>query len=171
MRILALIDRQYEKVTRRTLGECDLLTSPPIRAGDLKTHWFEEADIIYIDLFGEAGDEWMYSTRGRLLSLDFVRSLALSGPIVFATTCFLPDTEFAQAFLDAGARAVIGGGELNWVGARRMAGAQWLAFWFVRSLRAGKSIEKAFKRARGKLWLRKLWSKAAADAVQFRLYT
>lgn len=175
LKILAYCDQRYEQATRRVVGEgAMIVTSPPAFAGDVE---LEGYDLIYLDLHGQPGSVYLYSgpeTDRAALSVWAVRAANLDGAIIFATTCYLPQTPFVRAFLDAGASAVIGGDGENWGTSERLSGAQVLALLTLRALVAGRELDDALKKAKRKLHfslLRRLWDrKATADALQFQIW-
>lgn len=178
MNVLAYCDKRYQVATRRVVGdEAEVLTSPPVHAADFQPDWLAGRDLIYLDLHGQPGSVYLYSGEDQdraALHVDQVREVALDGAVVYATTCYLPETPFVEAFLEAGASAVIGGGERNYGTRHRMSGAQVLAKGLLSALRTGYAVDDAFKRA--KLWLQVdplRWlvdRKATADTLQFKIW-
>ena len=179
MRILAYCDKRYELVTREGVvgWEADCLTSPPIFAGTFSPDWFQGYEFIYLDIHGQPSSVYLYSGPNQewaALSLKTVEAARIDGAVIFATTCFLPETKFLEAFLKAGARAVVAGEGENYAGRQNPAGAQSLAGQFLRQLKSGLSPETALEQA--KIKLRKpLLSKfvkqqAVEDALAFKLW-
>lgn len=177
MHIFAYVDQRYQNATRKVVGEgATLLTSPPIYAADFNPEWLEGYDLIYLDLHGQPGSVYLYSgEEGRMaaLSLKVVRAARLGGAVVFATTCHLPNTHFLDAFLDAGASAVIAGMGLNWGKQTRASGAQLLAMLTIRAMKAGKAFDVALADAKARLRFslqRLLDRDATEDALAFQAY-
>lgn len=177
MRILAYCDATWERATRKAVGKkAMVLTSPPIYAADFNPAWLEGLDLLYLDLHGIPGSVYLWSGpkghRSAALSLKTIMAADLRGTVVFLTTCYLPETHFLRAFLDAGAKAVIGGAGENWGTSRGLSGAQRLAKWLIRFLRRGKSPEEALRLAKRALrWLPTLHLKARRDALEFQIWT
>lgn len=176
--ILAYCDKRYQVATRRVVGDdAEVLTSPPVYAIDFQPDWLAGRDLIYLDLHGQPGSVYLYSGLDQdraALHVIQVRTAKLGGAVVFATTCHLPETPFLQAFLEAGAGAVIGGGERNYGARRRLSGAQVLARGLLIALRAGQGIDDAFKLAKLVVRMDPLrWladRKATVDALQFEIW-
>lgn len=111
MNVLAYCDAAFLPATRRVLGEQGLiLTCPPHTLETLPPATLEGRDFIYLDLHGAAGRATLYGGGGAVpaLHVDTVRAADLTGTVVFATTCYLPETPFLDAFLQAGAVVVAG---------------------------------------------------------------
>ena len=177
MRVFAYVDQRYQYATRAVVGnEATLLTSPPVFAADFNSIWLNGQDFIYIDLHGQPYGVYLYSGPGQLsgaLGLATVRHARLSGAVVFATTCYLPRSHFLEAFLTAGARAVIAGAGVNWGTRGRLSGAQLLARSVLRQIESGLPVEAALAEAKRRLRLspRRLWEREATeDALAFRLF-
>lgn len=177
MRVFAFCDRRYQVATRKVVGpEAEVISSPPIFASDVNPEWFEGAEFFYVDLHGQPGSVYLWSgprEQWAALHVHVVARAKLAGTVVVATTCYLPETPFLQAFLDAGA-TVIGGGEGNYGTRRRLSGAQVLAKDVLAGLRAGRGTEEAFERAKALLRLNPVrWltdRKATADALAFKIW-
>lgn len=139
MNVFAYCDKRYVEATYQTVGwTADVITSPPVFVSSFQPEWLEEADFIYIDLHGQIGSVYLYSgpqQQWAALSLEAVRQAKLqNGPTVFFTTCYLPQTQFVTAFLEAGAKVVIGGDGENFGGKRRISGAQVLAQCYIQAM-------------------------------------
>jgi hypothetical protein len=115
------------------------------------------------------------------LTAGQIRQAKLSGAVVFATCCYLGDTDSSMldALLDAGASYVIGGDGKNWAGAKRPAGASYLGQWFREWLERGRDPLTALSHAKRLLRLKQGVSilvgneaqvESAADALGFRAY-
>lgn len=176
MRILAYTDQRYAVATRQVVGVgATILTSPPLYAADVSASMLQGYDLIYIDLHGDPGSVYLYSGKPALqaaLKLDTVLGSNLTGCVVLATTCYLPQTKFIEAFLNAGARAVIAGDGENYGDRTRLSGAQVLAHKFIECYtgNAGTALEWAKQSMQSSLWARFFQRKATADALQFRLF-
>ena len=177
MNILALCDARYEDVTRllweKHATDGMVLASPP-STEPVERGLFTGRDVIYLDLHGERGDDYLHGDGTQALSIHSVRRMNLSGAVVFATVCYLPETLFVSAFLEAGARAVIGGHGENWGNRRTFTGAQKLAdLWLEAYVRLGYCAP-AFTEAWSRLaddWHQKICHhKAWRDALQFQIW-
>ena len=157
-----------------------VLTSPPLFAADVTPAMLEGYDVIYVDLHGQPQSVYLYSgadgpgEQWAALSAKTVCKADLTGTVVIATTCYLPQTHFVEAFLDAGAKTVIGGDGQNWGTRRRLSGAQLLARRIIAELREGDTPMKALKTAKRKLrkspWRLLDWA-GTRDALEFQIYT
>ncbi len=127
---------------------------------------------LYLALHGRPGDAALYGdNRISALTVDQVRGLDLSGCIVFAISCYLPETPFLQAFFDAGASAIIAGPGENQTGPSVLEGAALLGAWVRRGLGWGLPARRALVLA--KLRMRMETGKhrdLMADALGFELY-
>jgi len=183
MKILAYTDKRFLMATMKVVGrEADVFVSPPMDKWKFKAEWMQGYDLIYLDLHGErdARDLCVYggSNPGwkiRALGIETVWRAFLKGAVVFATSCYLPETPFVKAFLDAGARAVIAGEGVNWGGKTRMMGAQLLAREILS--RAGEGWEMPVgdyvslaKDGLRKSWRRLMNREAVEDALAFEVY-
>lgn len=179
MNIIAYTDARYVTATRQLVSDAArVITSPPTYARDVQPEWFTGYDVVYLDLHGLAGSVYLYSgqhAENAALSVETVRAMQLNGAVVFATTCFLPQTPFVKAFLQAGASAVIGGDGENFGGKTRLTGAQVLARLVLRELRDAHPVQAAVDRAkkvlRANLRFQLFDRRSAEDALQFKLFT
>ncbi len=177
MRILAFTDLRYVQATRQVVGgEARVMTSPPTFAREVQPEWFAGYDFIYLDLHGLVSSVYLYSgpeAERAALSLETVRAMALGGAVVFATTCYLPQTQFPAAFLAAGASAVIAGDGPNYGGRTRLTGAQTLAQLVLRFMERGLVASAALARAKralqGNMRLRLFQARETQDALDFQI--
>jgi hypothetical protein len=98
----------------------------------------------------------------------------VQGSIVVATTCWFPQTPVMDMFLYKGAKVIAGDGE-NYGSGRApwIVGAQHLAHYVIKELRAGYGPISALARAKVdvKFSLRRfLYKKATEDALKFEVY-
>lgn len=178
MRIYAYCGREFEVATRRVVGDgAMVMTSPPVYAHSFQAKWLAGRDFVYLDLHGRPSSWYLWTGPRQSLAalgLESVKEAKLDGAIVFATTCYLPQTHFIQAFLGAGASAVIAGEGENFGTSRRVTGAQLLARFTLRSLRRGLGVEAALEEAKRQmsrdLVARLLDGGATADALQFKIW-
>jgi len=178
MRVLAYTDARYAAATRQVVGgEALLLVSPPTYAWNFDPAILADRDLIYLDLHGKPHSVYLYSGVGQgeaALSVANVRAARLGGAVVFATTCYLPQTPFVRAFLDAGASVMIGGDGKNYGARTRLSGAQALARALLKFLARGDAPEQALARAqralRANVRLRLFDAAATEDALGFRAF-
>ena len=120
------------------------MTAPPLTAGtiDLKNL---KAEIVYIRLHGLIGQPFLYGDPRweTALSASQVSDAPeiFSGSIVYLEGCH--GNEMAQAFLDAGARAVVGDKDTSWgrrfgIGPSSAIGKHWL-----KQIKQGVSVKNA----------------------------
>ena len=131
--------------TRITTGIWPL-TSPPLTAGDIDMAQLK-APIIYIRLHGLPGQPFFYGDPGRAtaLSASQVRATDFAGSLVFLEGCY--GAEMAEAFLDAGARAVTGSGDATWGRAYRLGPSSKVGRAWLQSVRRGEPVRAALKAA------------------------
>lgn len=178
MNVLAYCDERYLKITRQVAGErATVISSPPLFAGNIEPTRLSGHDLLYIDLHGQPGSVYLYSGPKQswgALHVDAVRAANLRGTVVFATTCYLPQTPFLQAFLDAGALAVIGGQGRNWSTSKWLSGATLLAQLFAQQMANGLKPLDALHNAKTllsrRMVKRLLYRNATADAMNFRIW-
>jgi hypothetical protein len=178
MHILALTDERYLEATRQVVGKrATVLTCPPTFASDLTPADLEGYSLIYVDLHGQPESVYLRAGEGQdlpALNAQTVRQADLAGTVVFATTCYLPQTPFLPAFLQAGAVAVVGGDGENWGKRKKPVGAQSLAAKMLARMRAGgvglpEALEQAKREMRWSLE-NLLDRKATQDALRFEIY-
>jgi len=183
VRILAYCDWRYLAATRRVVGEGKetmIVSSPPLFASHILPEFLEGYDLLYLDLHGLPQSGFLYTqtyNKAGDFALNFqtVRRADLDGTVVVATTCYLPETPFVNAFLHAGAAAVIGGSGANYGSRRRLSGAQALAKHVIRNLQRDVAPAAALGRAKKRLRRDKrrmiLERTATKDALAFKLFT
>ena len=183
MQLLAYGMRTHERVTKRIWESVAtgglLIASPPCAEPSIPPTWLEGHNAIYIDLHGEPSDVFLMGDTAtgpmtRALSLHTVRRAELGGAVVFLTSCYLPQTGFIDAFLQAGASAVIGGSGQNWGGRLWPQGAQRLGLYFLELYAKDVPTEYCLKCAKHRLrWdvaQRIMHTKATMDALEFKLW-
>lgn len=181
--VFAYCDQRYQHATWQVLGgatDAALMTSPPVFAADFNPEWWGGYDLIYLDLHGQPSSVYLYSgpqQAAAALGLETVRVSDLANAVVFATSCYLPQTRFVEAFLRAGARAVIAGDGENYGTRYETTGAQLLAMGLIREMRHQPdpiSDAAALERAKRRLRLnprRMMQPQAINDALEFRVFT
>lgn len=152
------------------------VTCPPFTDQTFNIKVFEFVDIIWLGLHGVPqnpsflyGDEipaFPFPIRIRALAADGIATLNLEGKIVYASTCFLPQTHFPEAFKKAGATIIGGPGE-NYGAPNRPEGADKLGMELLRNLtqpitRTLEEILEMSKRVLGD-------SRADTDAKEFKI--
>lgn len=178
MQLLAYSDQRYKRITKKLWDSVAsgglLITSPPEEEPNIPTLWLTGYDAIYIDLHADVGIDVLYGDDTRALSLATVRGSWVDGAVVFLTSCYLPETDFIDAFLDAGAKAVIGGSGENWGGRIWAQGAQLLGRYFLELYAKKLPVEFCLKcakhRLRWNLWQRVRYAKASLDALDFQIW-
>ncbi len=178
MRILAYTDARYLRATRRVVGpEAEVITSPPVFSYNFDADCLAHRDLIYLDLHGQPDSIYLYSGPGErqaALSINWLRTVKLEGAIVFSTTCYLPQTQFVRAFLEAGAGMVIAGDGQNFGTRKRLSGTQVLAQRFIRFLGEGEKPPAALVLAKEAMQRDRLLNffdrQATRDALQFRTF-
>ena len=144
-------------------------------AADVQPFWLEGHDFLYLDLHGLKDSVRLWSGPQLWAALDIktVKGASLAGTIVFATSCFLPETRFIEAFLASGATCVVSGEGENYGTRAGISGAQKLAKLFIEQLRGGLKPETALASAKARLshsLSRLLYPRATKDALQFHLW-
>jgi hypothetical protein len=171
-----MTDRRYAKATRKVAGwDADIVACPPFMAADIEPFWLEGYSFLYLDLHGLKGSVRLWSGPQLWAALDIqtVRAANLAGTTVFATSCFLPETRFIEAFLASGATCVVSGEGENYGTRAGTSGAQKLAKLFIEQLRGGLKPETALASAKARLshsLSRLLYPGATKDALQFHLW-
>ena len=175
MRVFAYCAANYVDATRRAAG-VEPLACPPVTAENIDPKLFEDNDFIYINLHSVPQVGVLTGTVDGppvALRAQQMDNVHLGGAIVFAEACFLGDEmhPMRQAFLDAGASAVIAGPGKNY-GGKTMAlkGADVLGFWIRRGLEAGIGLNLAFWLARAAVRHKAHKSASAKDALGFRIF-
>jgi hypothetical protein len=161
--------------TRQAAG-CAPLTCPPLTASTFPVEQLTGRDLIYFDLHGlPRADFWQGDGGAVALEAWQIRSVNLSGAVVFATNCYLGDdhSPMLTALLEAGAAAVVAGGGRNWLPRSGLAyGAGLLGLWVRRMLAAGHSPERALEIAKVRVQLTGFLNReATVDTLAFRLFT
>lgn len=130
LRVLVYCMRSAAPVVYRASGVFPV-TCLPFTAETFNPKVFERADFIWLGLHGVPaspdylfGDELPanpFPIRLEALSVEGISKLNLKGKLVFAATCYMSDTNFPEAFKEAGA-AVIGGPGENFGSLHRILG-------------------------------------------------
>ncbi len=174
--VFAFVIERAGQAIEKTFGSNldHLETSPPIRLSDggLDLSQYTGSPIWYIRLHGIAEEPGLrYGEDGPLwvpaLSVEQVRDLDLSGTVVISGCCHAVESDFPQAYLDAGAIAFVGGSGFNFAAASdRVIGADTLARWMTKGLSKRLSPTAAYRLARMRL-VTTAWRMADRDALQF----
>ncbi len=150
---------------------------PPFTDKTFPVEFFERYDVIWLGLHGtENAPQFLYGdsvpmiglnipTRIQALDVEDLEGLNLLGKIVFATTCYLDQTDFPAAFKKAGA-TVIGGPGKNYGDTEHLVGADRLGAALIGELQATTAIpiEMALAEAKRALNPR---LEADRDALEF----
>ncbi len=171
MRVLAYCAAQFKESTRRAAG-VEPLTCPPVSFYAPKnTLYFQPPKLLYLVLHSQPGCGLLWGDD-RLPALGVIQVEAMDcwrQTVVFAATCYFPQTLFLEAFLSAGAVVIAGEGQ-NWSPPNQLAGASLLGLWVRRGLGWGLSPERALQLAKLRVRAQTSNRAAARDALQFRVY-
>ncbi len=136
------------------------VTCPPFNHQTFNPHVFEQVDAIWLGLHGIKsdprylyGDEILafpHNIRVKALFANDVAQLSLHGKIVFASSCYLPATDFPDAFKAAGA-VVIGGPGENYGNTERPVGADRLGSILFGYLQQAMDVAQALATAKESL--------------------
>ncbi len=106
-----------------------------------------DADVIYIRLHGMGDQPYLYGDPGLLtaLSAKQVRDTRLNGQVIFLEGCY--GAQIADAFLEAGALAIVGNSGITWgrrffLGPAQVVGKTWL-----KALERGSTLREALNEA------------------------
>lgn len=170
MRVFAYSLASTEKSWTRAAG-VPVVTSPPTSFNNFRPGWLEYRDLIMFKLHGRAGDPtWMGDGFTTALSVRMFNQVDLMGAVVFASNCYLPESPFLRALLNAGASAVIGGSGINYGGVGRMAGADILGLYFRTALDEGASPGLALGYAKARVRAKFSRQLADTDTLDFKLF-
>ena len=171
MRVFAYCAKSFEAQVRRAAG-VQPFTSPPHTVETFEPSWMQGYDLLYFDLHGYVGRWGWHGEEDRALCPEGVMRATLSDPVVFTASCYAgPDHPMVEAFLDAGARVVIGGLGQNFEYSHALIGANLLGMWLRRLLSLGLPWQVALEGARLKVRLgRRSHKLAAQDALAFQGY-
>lgn len=178
MKVFAFTDKRYEVATHGVVGyEAFVFTSGPWYARDVFPQLLAGYGFMYFDLHGQPGSVYLYSGPAAELAalhVDTVRAAQLGGAVVFVTSCYLPQTPFLQAFMSAGASAVIAGEGENFGQLTRLSGAQVLAKRLLELLQAGTALTDALAQSKNELRQNVIANltdrRATQDTLAFALY-
>lgn len=147
MNVLALAAREFQIGTALAAGVWPV-AFPLRRAGAFDARILEGRDLIYVCLHGLRNQPYLYGdSYETAISADQIRSVDLGGAVVYMAGCF-GDGPVADAFLEAGASAIVGDSDTTWAGTWLPLGSNRLGRLFVRRMKAGDSAHDAFVRAR-----------------------
>lgn len=167
MRVVAYCAREYVGAVRRASG-VEPLTSPPVDEASFDVRVLTGCDLFYVGLHGhEWLAEWLGDDGEIALSADQLREADLTGSIVFAESCWLPESPMLGALLGAGAEAVVGGSAKNFGGRERPTGVTLLGWLFRVGLQWGLSPELALALAKAGACLA---SPNRRDLLGFKVY-
>lgn len=116
--------------------------------------------LIYLCVHGQEGDPYLYGDNWQpVLSEDFVRSCRLPGSLVYMAGCWGAPL-WTEAFLAAGAGAVVADRNVAWAGKVIPLGSQLLGLLWRRRLEAGQTAWDAFA---GAVLTYRTWCRSARD--------
>lgn len=164
MYVRAYCAREFQVSTRRAAGVTPLVAPPDTL--DLAAR----PDLLYLALHGRPGDPVLYGD----FDWPALHAGAIQGDwrgvVVFAATCYLPDTPFLAAFTQAGAVVIAGRGE-NYTPVHQLAGASLLGLWVRRALAWGARPDLALALAKWRVRAALTNWAAARDALEFECYS
>lgn len=176
MKVFAYCSLAYVEATRRAAG-VEPFTCPPVTAETIDLSWLEGNDLLFINLHSLPDAHALLGNRNGppvALRASQLEELDLGGAVVFSEVCFMGDEQhpMRQAFLNAGASAVIAGPGKNFGSVTtKLKGADLLGLWVRRGLKRGWTPARALRVARGRVRLAALrGSSSAKDALGFRLF-
>lgn len=140
--VVALAARSYGISTRLASGVRPI-TSPPASTATVAPAMLERANLLYLCVHGRQGDPFLYGDREvPLLDLDRVCTLDLAGALVYLAGCWGVGAA-SDAFLAAGAAAVVADANEAWAGRFLPLGSQALGRMWVRYVAAGMTAGAA----------------------------
>lgn len=176
-RILTYCMASVARTAHQATGAWPVLC-PPFGADTFPVEFFERADLIWLGLHGVGdnprhlfGDQvtlpgMVVPMRTRALTAQDLVGLNLRGRVVYATTCYLDQTDFPAVLKKAGA-TVIGGPGKNYGDTGKLVGADKLGAAFVGALRTTTTtIAAALDEAKRTLDLQ---LEADRDAAEFAI--
>jgi hypothetical protein len=133
MRLVCVTAQTWQISTRLTVGlGAQVIVCPPVTADTIDLSLLEQSDVLYIRLHGVPGQPYLYGDPGMVTALSRaqIEGIKLPGTLVFLEGCF--GTLMADAFLEAGARSVVGStdttyGKRIFLGESSQFGKAWLS--------------------------------------------
>lgn len=170
--VKAICAREFRESVKRAAGVMPAV-SPPLTIETFRPDMISPCNLLYIKLHGLPGQKFLYGTNLiTAVSAEQIRQCNLKETIVFAATCFFPESGLMPAFFDAGVTAIIAGRGENYADRTVVAGADLLGIYVRKLTRIRATPETALKIAirvlDNKLALRK--SGKAADALSFEVF-
>jgi hypothetical protein len=155
----------------RRMAGVEPATAPPLVDHRFRPAWLEYRDLVFFKLHGAPGDPlWRGDDLQPALSTGTLVQAKLKGALVFASSCWLPESPMLAALFEAGAAGVVGGRGTNYGGTATMAGADLLGLYWRWGLQLGLSPATALTAAKGRLQLK--WPTVARkDTMAFELFT
>lgn len=177
MRVWAYCAAGYAESVRRAAG-VEPVVCPPTTAETLDLRVLENRDLIFLKLHSlPDAHALLGSPQGPPVALRSEQLRAwgvdLGGAVVFAAVCYMGDAShpMRQAFLEAGASAVIAGPGQNYGSVTgELKGVDLLGVWVRRWLRVGFGVSAAIGLARQRVRLAARRSEAARDALEFDVF-
>jgi hypothetical protein len=108
----------------------------------------ERAQVLYLCVHGREGDPFLYGDRDvPVLTLDLVGATDLTGALVYMAGCWGAG-QWSDAFLAAGAAAVVADSNEAWAGKFLPVGSQALGRLWLKHLRLGYCAGRALQMAK-----------------------
>jgi hypothetical protein len=140
--VVALCARSYWISTLLASGQRPI-ASPPAGLAAVSPALLSRG-LIYLCVHGQEGDPYLYGDNGQpVLSEQLVRSARLPGSLVYMAGCWGAPL-WVDAFLAAGAAAVVADRNVAWAGLYVPMGSQLLGLLWRRRLQSGATAWDAF---------------------------
>lgn len=169
MNVLALSAREFQIGTAFAAGVWPVAF--PLRGGRaFDVRLLEGRALIYVCLHGLRNQPYLYGDRFETaISADQIRTARIDGAVVYMAGCF-GDGPVADAFLEAGASAIVGDSDTTWAGTWLPLGSNRLGRLFVRGMRRGGNVDDAYRFARERFGATStdLGDRAILDTVTIR---
>jgi len=144
--------------------------SPPVSLKTLAPKQIEGHEFIYLKLLGVQGvDCWFNEDEEPVIDANLLSKVDLSGAVVFAAVCYLPESPMLKALMKAGASYVIGGSGLNYYWPGKLTGVDLLGLYVRWMLERGISPKMALKIGKARLkWARR--DMVTRDTLAFKVW-
>jgi len=177
MNTLAYCAASFARRMERLAGATPL-TCPPLTDETFDPSLLQGRDFVWFKLHGRRNERYWYGDNWTTaLSADRIASADLRGAVVFVSNCWLYQGHTGRevpgpmmiALIQAGAKAVIGGGGPNYARDDRVAGSDLLGLYVRFFLNLGLSAKRAFNGAQIRLAIARR-DILTADTRTFRLW-
>lgn len=172
MRTVALCAASDLSSTRQAAG-VEPWPAPPLSPRTFAPDRLAGVEFLYVKLHGLPsqpywyGDDYQTAVRAEQIAEADLTDCRL----VFAASCFTPESPMLQALFEAGARYVIAGEGENYAGINTVRGADVLGRHVRRFTQAGIDPQRTFKLSKLMLTLFSPRTPAIEDTKQFRLFS